>query len=64
MHDQTQASEVITARVEHIAQMAKDNSATIADATRVFESLHGVADQLNGAVGRFKLGSDSNRPAA
>ncbi len=64
MHDQGKASEEITVRIEQMAQMAQANSTTIADADRVFTSMHGVADELHGVVGRFKLGDEPGAQAA
>ncbi len=64
MHDQAKATEEITVRIEQIAHMAKDNSATIADAAGIFQTMTGVADQLHSAVGRFKLSGDSGRQSA
>jgi methyl-accepting chemotaxis protein len=64
MRDQAKATEEITLRIEQIARMAKDNSATICDANRIFQTMAEVADHLHSAVGRFRLSGDSGERVA
>ncbi len=52
---QSQATEEIATNVDHIAQMAKDNAASIDQSTRASHDLEGLSSNLEGVVSRFKL---------
>ena len=55
MTAQQRTSEEISQGVEHIAQMAQENSATIEESTSAFHQMHGLAHQLQQTVNRFQL---------
>lgn len=56
MEAEKSTSEEISLRMDNIAQTARDNNSTIAEAMTEFHQIQNLAGQLQESVGRFRLG--------
>ena len=55
MEAEKSTSEEISLRMDNIAQTARDNNSTIAEAMTEFHQMQNLAGQLQESVGRFHL---------